>query len=451
MGRLPRHRIGSAATPTRNSHHRARRRLHPDRRGVDRATGLRTWLRTSHREGRHHQFRIRGPRNVDETHSAPIGPPGDERRDLAVTRLKHMDPPSERTSPTLRAAPASLEWGVLLAASLAIIVPLEMLRLPAALLLGAMAAAILVAVFEGKLAVPQWPYVLAQGLIGCLVARSIGPAILAAMVRQWPLFLAGVCSVLIISTSLGALLARWKVLPGTTAVWGSSPGAATVMVLMSEGFGGDPRLVAYMQFLRVMMVALVASIVARLWGGAGGAVRAAVVWFPAVAAGPLWQTVALAVIGAIAGAKSRIPAGALLIPLFAGIALSCTHVISITLPPWLMAGCYALVGWSIGLRFTREIVIYAARVFPKIAASTIALIALCGGVAWLLHVTIGIDPLTAYLATSPGGADSVAIIAASSPVDVPFVMAMQVARFVVVLLVGPILARAVVRWTGTRA
>jgi len=131
-------------------------------------------------------------------------------------------------------------------ASLAFIVPLELMRLPAALLLGAMAAAILVAVFEGRLAVPGWPYVLAQGLIGCLVARSVGPAILATMLQQWPLFLAGVCSVLVISTSLGALLARWKVLPGTTAVWGSAPGAATVMVLMSENFGGDPRLVAFM-------------------------------------------------------------------------------------------------------------------------------------------------------------------------------------------------------------
>jgi hypothetical protein len=171
-------------------------------------------------------------------------------------------------------------------------------------------------------------------------------------------------------------------------------------------------------------------------------------WFPAIAAGPLWETMALAVIGAMVGAKSRIPAGSLLVPLFAAIALSCTHVISITLPPWLMAGCYVLVGWSIGLRFTREIVIYAARVFPKIAASTLTLIALCGGVAWLLHVTVGIEPLTAYLATSPGGADSVAIIAASSPVDVPFVMAMQMARFILVMLVGPILARAVVRWTG---
>ena len=148
-----------------------------------------------------------------------------------------MDQPAERTTLSLRATPPVVQWGVLLAASVALIVPLELIRIPAALLLGAMAAAVLVAVFEGKQAVPRWPYVLAQGLIGCLVARSIGPVILVTMYRQWPLFLAGVCSVLIVSSSLGALLARWKVLPGTTAVWGSAPGAATVMVLMSEGFG----------------------------------------------------------------------------------------------------------------------------------------------------------------------------------------------------------------------
>jgi uncharacterized protein len=358
-----------------------------------------------------------------------------------------MDEPIGRTGFTLRDTAAPLKWTILLLVSLAFIVPLELIHLPAALLLGAMAAAIAIAVLDGQLAVPRWPYVLAQGLIGCLVARSIGPAILVTMVQQWPLFLAGVCSVLLISTSLGALLARWKVLPGTTAVWGSAPGAATVMVLMSEGFGGDPRLVAYMQFLRVMLVALVASIVARLWGAPESA-RAAIDWFPAVAVGPLWETMALAAFGAIIGAKSRIPAGALLVPLFVGVALSCTHLMTITLPPWLMAGCYALVGWAIGSRFSREIVIYAARVFPKIAASTLTLITLCGGLAVLLHLIVGTDPLTAYLATSPGGADSVAIIAASSShVDVPFVMAMQMARFILVLLAGPALAKAVARWT----
>lgn len=360
-----------------------------------------------------------------------------------------MNQPPGRTAPTLRDKSATLKWSVLLAASLAFIVPLELIHLPAALLLGAMAAAIVVAAaLEGKLAVPRWPYVLAQGLIGCLVARSIGASILLTMLHQWPLFLAGICAVLVFSTSLGALLARWKVLPGTTAVWGSAPGAATVMVLMSESFGGDPRLVAFMQFLRVMLVALVASLVARLWSTPGAA-RAAIDWFPTIAAGPLWETLALAVAGAIIGERSKIPAGALLLPLFAGVALSSTHSLTITLPPWLMAGCYTLVGWSIGLRFTREIVLYAARALPQIAASTLTLIALCGGLAWVLHRAAGIDPLTAYLATSPGGADSVAIIAASSKVDLPFVMAMQTARFMLVVLVGPGLARTVARWTGS--
>ena len=57
-------------------------------------------------------------------------------------------------------------------------------------------------------------------------------------------------------------------------------------------------------------------------------------------------------------------------------------------------------------------------------------------------------PLTAYLAASPGGADAVAIIAASSRVDMSFVMAMQVARLILVILIGPSLARLLARWTA---
>ena len=68
--------------------------------------------------------------------------------------------------------------------------------------------------------------------------------------------------------------------------------------------------------------------------------------------------------------------------------------------------------------------------------------------AMALHKFAGIDPLTAYLATSPGGANSVAIIAASSDVDVPFVMAMQIGRFLVILMIGPTLARFIARQSG---
>jgi membrane AbrB-like protein len=131
--------------------------------------------------------------------------------------------------------------------------------------------------------------------------------------------------------------------------------------------------------------------------------------------------------------------------------LSASHLLTITLPPWLLAICYALVGWSIGLRFSRETILYAWKQLPVILVSIFTLIALCGGLAFGLHEAAGTDALTAYLATSPGGADAVAIIAVSSRVDLPFVMAMQIGRLLVALLVGPTLARTIARWAGSNA
>ena len=251
---------------------------------------------------------------------------------------------------TLRERPPVLQWGVLLSASFICVAAFELARLPAALMLGAIAAGILLSWFEGRVKIPAWAFVIAQGVVGCLVARSITPDIVMTIARKWPMFLILIGAVIFFAAALGYGLARWKVFPGTTAVWGSSPGAATAMVLMAEAFGGDMRLVAVMQYLRVACVGLVASIVARAWSASGGAAPAAIDWFPPVAAGPLLGTVALAVGGAVVGMKSRIPAGPLLLPLFVGAPLSASHLLAITLPPWLLAICYAMVGWSIGLQ-----------------------------------------------------------------------------------------------------
>jgi hypothetical protein len=120
------------------------------------------------------------------------------------------------------------------------------------------------------------------------------------------------------------------------------------------------------------------------------------------------------------------------------------------LPSWLLALSYAMVGWTIGSRFTRPILRHATRAFPRVLASILALIAICGTFAAGLVFFTDIDPLTAYLATSPGGADSVAIISASVDVDVPFVMAMQLGRFLVILIAGPAIARLVVKWSGLK-
>lgn len=156
-------------------------------------------------------------------------------------------------------------------------------------------------------------------------------------------------------------------------------------------------------------------------------------------------TVAIAGVGAFAGRLLRIPGGALLVPLVAGAVVHWSGVVSIELPEWLLAATYALIGWKIGLGFTREVLRYASRALPKILLSIAVLLVFCGGLALVLTRVFRVDPLTAYLATSPGGIDSVAIIAASSKVDLPFVMALQTVHLFIVILIGPTFAGIVAR------
>jgi uncharacterized protein len=336
----------------------------------------------------------------------------------------------------------TLQWLLLLGLSAAVSALLLWFALPAALLLGPIVAGILVTTNGGRVDVPNRPFVLAQGLIGCMVAKMLPLSVAGEIAGRWPVFVFGALSVIAASALLGLLLSRMKVLPGSTALWGLSPGGATTMVLMAEAHGADAQLVAFMQYLRVVIVAAAASLVARLAGlhVAHGAVPP-VVWFPPIAWVPLIETITLAVLGAVIGNMLRLQAGALLLPLVAGIVLTRFGLITIELPRWLLALSYAVIGWRIGLRFTRPLLVHAAKALPRVLVCTLVLVAFCAALGALLVVIVGIDPLTAYLATSPGGADSVAIIAASSKVDASFVMAMQMARMVAVLVLGPPMTR----------
>jgi membrane AbrB-like protein len=216
-------------------------------------------------------------------------------------------------------------------------------------------------------------------------------------------------------------------------------------VLMAEECGADGRLVAFMQYLRVVCVAAVAAVIARFWVDPSGAGAAQTAWFPAVHWPAFAATVAVAGIGAALGRVTRIPGGLILGPMVVGAVLRATDVVTIELPPTLLVASYAVIGWRIGLVFTRPILTHAARAMPQTLLSIVVLIAFCGGVAAVLVMALGVDPLTAYLATSPGGLDSAAIIAASSKVDLSFIMALQTIRIVIVLLFGPSISRFVAR------
>ena len=338
--------------------------------------------------------------------------------------------------------PSPLRWGALVALSLIFVAALAALRLPAAPLLGPMVAGVLLAANGGAVHVPRPAFLFAQGIVGVMIAGYLPRSIFAEIGAGWPIFLIGVSSTIAAASLLGWLLTRSRVLPGTTAIWGSSPGAATAMTLMSESYGADLRLVAFMQYTRVACCALVAALVARLFGTpAAHAAMAAQAWSTQGVLGAL----GIALLGGFLGVGLRIPGGALLLPMAISVVVALTGIVSLALPTPVLALGYGVLGWGIGMRFTPDVLRHAARAVPRVLGSILALIAICGGFGAVLVVAAGVDPLTAYLATSPGGADSVSIIAASTKVDMPFVLAMQIARFVLVVVVGPAQARLLSR------
>lgn len=352
------------------------------------------------------------------------------------------------SSPALARLPPQAHWALLLLGSFCATAALEYTGLPAAILLGPMFAAIIVETNGGTIRVPRLPHYASQAVIGCLVAGAINPAIIATFLAKWPLFLGTVLAIIIASALIGFVVSRLKVLPATTAIWGLSPGAASAMMLMADAFGADARLVAFMQYLRVVFVTVAASAIVRLSHDIAGAAPPPVIWFPQIAVVPFAETLALAIIGGVLGYVSRLPVGVMLVPMCVGTLLHGTGLITITLPQWLLAASYAVLGWSIGLGFTRQILLHALRALPQTIVSIVALMIFCGGLALILVKALHIDPLTAYLATSPGGMDSVAIIAASSKVDIAFVMALQTVRFAIVLALGPSISRAVASLIG---
>jgi membrane AbrB-like protein len=224
-------------------------------------------------------------------------------------------------------------------------------------------------------------------------------------------------------------------------------GGASGIVAIARDLGGDDRLVAFMQYLRVLVIVLLTPI----------AVRLAFPGHPATpgggtSAGPLlgdagtWAlTAALAAGGALLASALRIPAGALLGPLLLTAGLELGHVVDFVVPLLLTDVAFALIGLQVGLRFTLEALRAVRRLLAPVLASIALLIAGCAALAWVLSVTADVSFLDAYLATTPGGLYAVLATAFGSGANTTFVLAVQGIRLLVMVLAAPAIVRLLLR------
>jgi uncharacterized protein len=294
---------------------------------------------------------------------------------------------------------------------------------------------------------PEWAFKVGQAGTGVAIGTYVHASTITALGARWiPVVLVSAAT-LGLSLAAGVLMARLAPVDRITAALGMVAGGASGITAMARELGADDRLVAFMQYFRVLIVVLgTPLLVALAFPGHSGGTSATGEGPPLGTLGGWVLVATCAPVGAWLGPKARLPAAALLGPLLLTAVVSATGLSGgAQVPPLLREGAFALIGLQIGLRFERETVRAIARLLVPVTVTILALVAGCFVLAWILELTADVSLLNGYLATTPGGLYAVLPIAFGSGGDPTFVLAVQALRVFVMVLAAPAAVRMMVR------
>ncbi|WP_275408894.1 AbrB family transcriptional regulator [Microbispora amethystogenes] len=389
----------------------------------------------------------------------------DGSRDLPCPATGAFSTSLPSASRTARSCPRlvrALRWPVALAAG-GLAAELAGQRIPAPHLLVPMALGLCLAlagVMPDK--APRWANRVAQALLGVLLGTHLNPHALAESAGDVVPLTTVTGAAVVLGVGAAAILARRAGVDRASATLGMVAGGSSAVVASAEDLGADTRLVAFMQYLRVGLVAATAPVVID-WMAGGTSAREA----PATArewgrlvtgdhqAAGLLVLAVVAALGVFLGTKTRLPCPALLGPMLLtvlGTALvtltgTLTEIVPVDAPPAyapagaLRTALFTLVGLDVGLRFTRHTLRRVRSLLPVLLALTAVVSGGCAVIAAVLARILDVPFSDAYLATTPGGINAVMTTAVVTDADVSLISGVQSLRLFVMALLAPLLVR----------
>jgi len=321
------------------------------------------------------------------------------------------------------------------------------LHLPTPMLFGGLLGGLAYALVRPAepVAVPAGAGRAGLAVLGVVVGACIDWASLASLGWDW-LAVTATCGVsLVLSIRLGQRLTRHGV-SSATAAFSLVPGGAASLTALADELGADARVVAVLQYLRLIIVLVTMPAVvllvfdARIHGhdapSAGLAVSLAYV------------AASIAVGYPLAGLL-RVPSAAIFGPLVVSSLLRLHPTLEgAAVPALVAAAAYLVIGLQVGVRFTVASVRAISRILGSALLVTATTLATCALLGWLLTLVTDVSGLDAYLATTPGGVYAVLGVVTATGGDAGFVAAAQGLRLLLVVGCAPLLA-AYLRRTAT--
>lgn len=314
---------------------------------------------------------------------------------------------------------------------------------PSGVLFGSLVAGMVWALASSRaLSTPPWLSRAGQGALGVAVGTMLDRAALTSLTGDLPVVLLAVVTTIAVSLGLGQVLRVYAEVSPATAAFASVAGGAAGLIAISHELGADDRIVAVVQYLRVLLVLAALPIVVA-WT-ADPELTSASSRFPNPESSETVLGYAVATAGVMlalfAGRFVPLPGAALLFPLLAGAAVSASGLVTVEVPqPALVAG-YLVIGVQVGLRFTRSSLRVVRRIVPLVLLQMATTILCCAGIAVVVSRVAEVPYVDAYLATTPGGLYAGVAAALDVGAQVSFVVSVQVLRLLAATAAAPLLA-----------
>ncbi len=347
-----------------------------------------------------------------------------------------------------------LRWLGIALATLATTIALGTVGLPTPALFAALLVGIAYALIAARrpLDLPSSGMTIGQALIGVAIGAGLDASTLRAVASDWVGVSAVTLATLALSLGVGIAIAHLTGISQVTGVLGLIAGGAMGIVAMADELGADSRLVAFMQYVRVLVVVLVAPLVGYLLLAHAKSEVPHTEPTGAGLVGDLTFTAAAALAGALVARRLRVTAGALLCPLAIAAILSVSGVAGDAgVPALVQSLAFALIGLQVGLRFTVATIREAQELLPWVLGAIFALVAVSAGLAALLVPLAHVSFADAYLATTPGGLPAVLAASVGLGANTTFVVSVQVLRVLIMVVAAPPLVRMVARWDNDQS
>lgn len=312
------------------------------------------------------------------------------------------------------------------------------LGLPAAWISGALVATIILAVAGFQVTVPESLRFCAFIILGTSMGTVLTPEMLARA-GSWPISMACLAAS-VAGTMIGGVLfltrvAGWSL---ETALFASTPGAFSAVVLMAEETKADLRQVAFVQSVRLFLLVAALPNILGATGLAGGGLR------PPPHVSSLWDVGVLFAVSTacgLAAAALRMPGGLIVGALIGSAGLHLTGTSDAVVPTALLLPGFVVLGAGVGVRFLGTRLATIRSYFVVSVGAFVVSIVVSSAFALLAMRLTGDDFGKLLTAFAPGALEAMAALGFAMGYDPAFMSAHHLFRFVGLSIALPVLTR----------